>query len=237
MPGYGGRIAFGAARRAAARTGEIDNRKLKMSEAEIRFERENREGLIPVGTYLSNAAGRFGIRFKEDCVPAEGSHCCEVEIRKGAHLLSEPTVAEHEFFKGRDRGNSRLACHARIEKSGDITIMTTETKTTEEPEEKSEHEKRTEEFRKEFAEMPLEKKIASLVRLEAMALSETVSFVINSPYLVFDKMLDVLAEFGLKKEQTEREAARPQEHSETNATEKPKGRGKGRRASSAEKTE
>lgn len=206
-----------------------------MDDAEIRFERENLEGLMPNGTYLSNAARRFGIRFKDDCAPVEGTHGCEVEILKGAELLSEPTAAENDFFKGQKRGNRRLACQTRIEKPGEITIMTGETKTADEPE-KGEQEKRTEEFRKEFEELPLEKKIASLVRLEAIALSETVSFVINSPFMVFDKALDVLAEFGFKKEQNERDAARPQEHAAENGTKKPKGKGRGKRASEDQKT-
>ena len=73
---------------------------------------------------------------------------------------------------------------------------------------------RSEEYRKEFEEMPLEKKIASLVRLETIALSETVSFIFNSPFKIADKVLDVMAEFGFKKEEQERAAARPAEHVE-----------------------
>ena len=62
-------------------------------------------------------------------------------------------------------------------------------------------EDRSEEYRKEFAEMPLEKKIANLVQLETIALGETVSFIINSPFKIADKVLDVMAEFGFKKEE------------------------------------
>ena len=188
-----------------------------MNEAEIRFERENLEGLIPVGTYLSNAASRFGIRFKEGCRPAEGFHGCEVEITKGEDLLTDLTSAENAYFKEHGpRVDRRLACQAKIEKSGEITVMTMAGETTDNKTDKEEEEKKREDFRKEFAEMPLEKKIASLVQLEAMAFSETISFVVNSPYLVFDKVLDVLAEFGFKKEQSERSASRPQEHAEAN---------------------
>jgi hypothetical protein len=69
-----------------------------------------------------------------------------------------------------------------------------------------------EQYRKEFAELPLEKQIANLVRLETIALGETVSFIINSPFKIADKFMDVMAEFGLKKEEREKEAARPAEH-------------------------
>ncbi len=67
-------------------------------------------------------------------------------------------------------------------------------------------------YKKEFTELPLEKKLASLVELEGIALGETISFIINSPYLVFGKVMDIMAEFGLKKEQESKKAARPKEH-------------------------
>ena len=90
-----------------------------MNEAEIRFERENLEGLIPVGTYLSNAESRFGIRFKEGCRPAEGFHGCEVEITAGEDLLTDLTSAENAYFKEHGpRVDRRLACQVKIEKSG-----------------------------------------------------------------------------------------------------------------------
>jgi hypothetical protein len=60
--------------------------------------------------------------------------------------------------------------------------------------------------------MPLEKKIANLVQLETIALGETVSFIINSPFKIADKVMDVMAEFGFKKEEQQKEAARPAEH-------------------------
>ena len=69
-----------------------------------------------------------------------------------------------------------------------------------------------EQYRKEFAELPLEKKIANLVQLETIALGETVSFIINSPFKIADKLMDVMAEFGFKKEEQQKEAARPAEH-------------------------
>ncbi len=69
-----------------------------------------------------------------------------------------------------------------------------------------------EKYKKDFAELPLEKKLAALAQLEAIALGETFSFIFNSPYMVFDKVMDVMAEFGLKKEHQEKRAARPTEH-------------------------
>jgi hypothetical protein len=88
----------------------------------------------------------------------------------------------------------------------------TKKKVKEDAEEAKKVSDRNEEYRKEFAELPLEKKIANLVQLESIALGETVSFIFNSPFKIADKVLDVMAEFGFKKEEQEREAARPAEH-------------------------
>ena len=74
-----------------------------------------------------------------------------------------------------------------------------------------ENDARDEAYRKEFTELPLEKKIAELMQLEAIALGETFAFVINSPFKVFEKIGDVMAEFGFKKEEDEKRRARPAE--------------------------
>ena len=44
------------------------------------------------------------------------------------------------------------------------------------------------------------------MKLEAIALGETISYVINSPFTIGDKVMDVMAEFGFKKEQKAKEA-------------------------------
>jgi uncharacterized 2Fe-2S/4Fe-4S cluster protein (DUF4445 family) len=181
-------------------------------EVEVKFEREGAEGVVPVGTYLIDAAKRLGIRFEEDCIPSADVHFCSVIVQAGMHLMSDETQVETKhFLKEGRRTNERLACQVKIERTGEVVIMTKEkpedtkasTETTEDLNEK---------YKKEFAEMPLEKKIASLVQLETIALGETVSFIINSPFKVADKLMDVMAEFGFKKEEREKSAARPAEH-------------------------
>lgn len=182
-----------------------------MEEAAVKFERENQDGIVAVGTYLIDAARRFGIRLEGDCVQSENIHFCSVNISEGVENLSSPTRTEKELFaSGGRRTNDRLMCHAKIEKPGEIVVMTEEPKkdTTEETADN----KTGEQYRKEFEELPLEKKIASLVRLEAITLSDTFSFVVNSPLKVVDKFLDVMAEFGLKKEANAKDAVRPEEH-------------------------
>ena len=183
-----------------------------MSDVEIRFEREGLEGIVPVGTYLSDAAARMGVRFDDNCGNDQDTHCCVVTVTEGEELLSGATAAENEYFAAADgKKGERLACQAKIVSPGELVIMTKEKKKAAEGAD-AEMNDTNEEYKKQFAEMPLEKKIASLVQLEAIALGETFSFIMNSPYMIFDKAMDVMAEFGLKKEEAARRAGRPEEH-------------------------
>ena len=201
-----------------------------MPEATLTFKQEEREGIIPVGTYLSDAAARFGVRFEGKCVPTEGIHFCQVSVDEGAKHLSTRTAAEVESLDETAGTNERLACQAKVIEPGEIFIMTKK-KEKADPEEKEPAEK---EYTKEFAEMPLEKKFAELMQLEAITLSETFSFILNSPYLVFDKVMDVMADFGLKKEENGKKATRPAEHA---ATDKPNGTEQSKPEANAQPTE
>ena len=183
-----------------------------MAEVEIKFEREDLEGIVAVGTYLVDATKRFGIRFEDVCHPELGDHYCSVRITAGGDLLSTETKAESDYFTASGRSDGeRLACQTRIEKAGEVVVMTNE-KTVEEPVAEARVDDQDEQYRKQFAEMPLEKKIANLVRLETIALGETVSYIINSPFTIADKVMDVMAEFGFKKEEKQKNEARPEEH-------------------------
>ncbi len=177
-----------------------------MSEIEIKFERENRDGIGVAQSYLIDAARRLGVEIS--CERLGLTDDCAVTITKGGELLSSPTKAEKEVLTDeRLKKGARLACQAKLEKNGEIVVLTTEKK----KEEKSEAEK-SEDYRKEFAELPLEKKIADLVRLEALALSETFNFILNSPSHIVSKVMDVLAEFGLKMDEEAKDARTPEEH-------------------------
>ena len=194
-----------------------------MSEVVLKFERENQDGIVAVGSYLLDSAKRFGIVFEADCIQEEGIHYCSTVIANGSDKLSPLTVVETEHFAANGRrANERLACQAKIDIPGEVVIMTKETK--EKATDKSTVEDQNEQYRKEFSELPLEKKIAQLMQLEAIALGETFSFILNSPYMIFDKVMDVMAEFGLKKEEKAKQAARPTEHKAENP--KPKTRAK-----------
>jgi hypothetical protein len=85
-------------------------------------------------------------------------------------------------------------------------------------------------------------KIADLVRLEAIALGETFSFILNSPSKIVDKVMDVMAEFGLKLDEEAKNAKTPDEHKtkeETKAEDKAETNGKKttRKSSAKKKTE
>lgn len=175
-----------------------------MNDAEVRFEREGAEGVVAVGSYLSDAAKRFGVRFEAECIPAAAEHYCQVRIVSGAEYLSQRTGAENDA--NLDEG-WRIACHTKIEKAGEVVVMTKE-----KPAPAEEDKDRAEDYRKRFEDLPLEKKMAELVRLESIALSETLNFVVNSPYKIADKLMDVLAEFGFKMETEKKESAKPEEH-------------------------
>lgn len=175
--------------------------------------------MIPVGTYLSDAAKRFGVLFEEKCMPAENLHFCKISVLEGENALTRPTAIESEFFsQNPGDASERLACQTKILEPDEIVIMTAKKK--EETTDKDEQKAAAEAYAKEFKDLPLEKKIADLVQLEAVTLSETLSFIVNSPYLVFDKVMDVMAEFGMKKEEQGKKAARPAEHADKGDAEK-----------------
>ncbi|CAN5548367.1 hypothetical protein BH10ACI2_BH10ACI2_15940 [soil metagenome] len=187
-----------------------------MPDVDITFEREGLHGIVAVGTYLSDAAKRFGVVFEAECDRAKTAHLCSVIVKSGSDLLSPLTKAETEHFGGNGRrSNERLACEASIIKPGEIVIMTDqktdEAKAAEAPKDT---------FQEEFEALPLEKKIARLLKMEAITLGETFSYVVNSPFKVVEKVGDVIAEFGMKIENEARKAAKPPEAEADKKTEK-----------------
>lgn len=177
-----------------------------MSEVTIKFENEGLEGLVAVGTYLGDAMARFGIFPDEPCDHLKKAHHCSVIISAGIDLLSPLTETEEEHFSTDGRKtNERLACEAKIERPGEVVIMTDQTVKD------SAKKAAKERFEEEFESLPLEKKFAKLFKMEAVVLSETVSYVLDSPYKVFEKIGDVMAGFGRKMEDEAKKAKRPSE--------------------------
>ncbi len=172
---------------------------------EVKFEPSGRNGIVPIGSYLIDVALRFGIKIEDSCGRLGNCDECAVKITKGISLLSQPTKAELEHLTAQRRKNGeRLSCQAKIEKPGELCVMTTEkqkpTATT------------FEAFEKEFAELPLDEKIQQLLRLESTTLSDTINFILSLPSMIGEKLRDGVAEFGYQKEAAEKKAKSPVEH-------------------------
>lgn len=177
----------------------------------IKFEPEDRSGIIAEGTYLWDAAKRLGIYLPAECEGRGECDTCAVIVKEGATLLSSLTEAERERLSPeRLASGERLACQTKVEHSGDLVLQ---------PVPVTEREETSEEvlkgFRKEFREMPLDKKLATLVELEAVAMMQTLNTVFGLPFTVGEKVLNFMAGRGRAINQREREARKPAEHRST----------------------
>jgi ferredoxin len=174
----------------------------------IKFEPDGRSGIIAEGTYLWDAAKRLGIYLPAECEGRGECDTCAVVVKEGATLLSSLTEAERERLSPeRLAAGERLACQAKVEHSGDIVLVPVPVTEREETSEEA-----LKDFRKEFREMPLDKKLATLVELEAVAMMQTLNAVFGLPFTVGEKVLDFMAGRGRAMNQREREARRPAEH-------------------------
>jgi ferredoxin len=94
---------------------------------EIKFEVEDqpeRSGVVPESIYLWDAAKRLGVHLKAECDGRGDCDTCAVTILKGREMLSTATSAEMQHLTDERRKNGeRLACQARIERNGELTIM------------------------------------------------------------------------------------------------------------------
>lgn len=179
-----------------------------IGQADVYFQNEGLQGLAAVGSCLSDVARRFGVKQDKRCGIAGADHSCVAKISRGGGILSPRSDIERDYFKaGRNSVEYRLMCQACIIGEGEVVIMTSAKTSAAAGESKKKD--LNEAFKKAFEKMPLEKKIANLVDLEAMTLGDTVSYVLNSPFKVFEKVVDAMAEFGFRKEEGAKAAAGP----------------------------
>jgi len=169
---------------------------------------EEHPGIIAEGTYLLDAARRLGVRLPVECGGRGECDTCAVVVEEGATLVSSLTEAERtRLSPERLASGERLACQARAEHGGDLVLrpvpVTERAETTEEA---------TDVLRREFREMPLRKKLATLAELEAVTAYQTLDRIASLPYAVIEKGLDLLAGRGRRLHRREREARRPAEH-------------------------
>ena len=184
---------------------------------DIKFEPEGIQGIVAEGTYLWAAAKRLGVRLPAECEGRGECDTCAVIVKEGATLLSSLTEAERvQLSPERLASGERLACQARVEHGGQVVLrpvpVTERAETTEEA---------VQDFRKEFRELPLKGKLATLVELEAVTAYETLREIVNFPFTAGEKVMDLMAGFGRSRSRREREERKPAEHRAQAATEKP----------------
>lgn len=179
----------------------------------ITFEIENekeRDGIVAENTYLWDAARRLGVRLEAKCDGRGTCDTCAVFVASGADGLTSPTSAEmHQLTDERRAAGERLACQCRLQRAGDVVIKVPERVVDRTPEEKER------DFRRDFQKLPLEKKFATLVEIEAVALNETVNFIANLPRTVGNQVVGLLAKFGRQIDNKERASRRPAQETQT----------------------
>lgn len=172
---------------------------------EWKGEGEGRSGVVAEGTYLWAAVKRIGVRLPAECEGRGECDTCAVVVAEGATLLSGLTDAERKILSPeRLAAGERLACQAKVEHGGDVVLrpvpVTERAETAEEA---------ARDLRDEFRRMPLKKKFATLVGIEADMAYETLVRAVDIPFDLFGKGLELLAGRGRRIAQNERAARRP----------------------------
>lgn len=155
----------------------------------ITFEPSGISGVVAQGTYLIDAARRMGASLGAGCTAGKGEcPSCVISVKTGAELLSTPSAAEEKQLGIEYLDQSyRLACQTKIENRGDIVVMVS-TVTPRRPQPVD----ADAEVRKKFGELPLGKKLATLVQLEAITMSEALDSAIEKPLAFGSKTFDAL---------------------------------------------
>src|SRR5882724_5710840 len=153
---------------------------------EITFQPAGLSGLVAEGIYISAAAHRMGVTMSLDCKGVGECTTCQISILSGAELLSTPTEVENRIL-GVERlaQQQRLACQARLERSGELIVHVSP-----ETEKAAYKPGETAGMRKEFGELPLNKKIKTRVQLEAITMYEALNAVIDKPLAMGEKVFD-----------------------------------------------
>ena len=155
----------------------------------ITFEPSGINGLVAEGTYLIDAARRMGASLGAGCTAGRGEcPACVVSVKAGAELLSTPSAAEEKQLGQEHLDQSlRLACQAKIENHGEVVVMVAaRPQTRSQPDNEAE-------FQTKFSALPLNKKIATLMKLEAITASEAFDSAIQKPLAFGAKTFDAIA--------------------------------------------
>ncbi len=154
----------------------------------ITFEPSGINGVVAEGTYLIDAARRMGVILGDGCTVGKGEcPACVVSVKTGAESLSPPSAAEEKQLGIEHLDQQyRLACQAKIEHHGDVVVMVSAVTPRRAP-------VNTEgELLKKFGTLPLSKKLATLMQLEAVTMSEAFDAAIEKPLAFGSKTFDSL---------------------------------------------
>ena len=175
---------------------------------EIKFEPDGHGGLIAEGTYLWDAAKRLGVRLPAECQGRGECDTCAVSVEQGMELLSSLTDAERERLSPeRLAAGERLACQTKVERGGELVLRivpATERAAT--------SEETVKDLRKEFNDLPLGRKLSTLVEFEAATMFQTLNAIIEVPFMLGGKVMDLMAWRGRTLNERDRAARRPLEH-------------------------
>jgi ferredoxin len=155
----------------------------------ITFEPSGISGIVAEGTYLIDAARRMGASLGAGCTSGKGEcPACVVSVKTGAELLSSPSAAEERQLGVEHLDQSyRLACQTKIENHGDVVVMVSTVPPRTAAPVDTEAELRTK-----FGSLPLTKKLATLMQLEAITMSETFDAAIEKPLQFGSKTFDAI---------------------------------------------
>jgi len=151
---------------------------------EIKFEPDGPSGLVAEGTSILDAAKRLGFQIPADCEGRGECDTCAVKIITGATLLSALTDGERKQLSvERLAGGERLACQCKVEHGGELTMrLVAQTERARTADEK------TADLRKEFSELPFERKMATLIQLETIAMTQALDTIADRS-VAFGKMI------------------------------------------------
>ena len=155
----------------------------------ITFEPSGINGVVAEGTYLIDAARRMGAPLGAGCTAGKGEcPSCVVSVKAGANLLSPPSVAEEKQLGAEQLQQAlRLACQVKIESHGDVVVMAAAR-----PQTRTAPAETETDLRKKFGTLPLSKKLATLVQLEVITMSEAFDSAIEKPLAFGSKTFDAI---------------------------------------------
>src|SRR5260370_14532975 len=142
---------------------------------------EGVSGVVCGGHMVSDSAWVLGCQSPECCV-CDAS--CSISIITGRTLLSDLTDTERQQLSpARLAAGERLACQCKAERGGELII-----RLVARSERARTADEKTADLRKEFSELPFERKMATLIQLETIAMSQALDTLADRS-VAFGKMI------------------------------------------------